>query len=69
MDRRLFLAGSAAFVAAPALSQTPLSLGDLAAAKGIRFGSATGVKTGGLTIRRWPKSSGATAASWCHATS
>jgi len=49
MDRRLFLAGSAALMATPALAQNTPSLGELAAAKGIRFGSATGVKTGGLT--------------------
>lgn len=48
MDRRLFLAGGMALLAKPVLAQTKPSLGELAAAKGIRFGSATGVTTGGL---------------------
>lgn len=49
MDRRSFLAGGAVLGAMPAFAQSTPSLGELAAAKGIRFGSATGVKTGGLT--------------------
>ncbi|WKL57627.1 endo-1,4-beta-xylanase [Asticcacaulis sp. ZE23SCel15] len=48
MNRRKVLAGlTATAVAIPAQAQTP-SLGDIAATKGIRFGSAAGITKGGL---------------------
>lgn len=49
MDRRQLIGAGLTLAATPAFAASPSSLGELAAAKGIRFGSATGIKTGGLT--------------------